>query len=84
MHVISNMGRKKLDKIRISIKLDSELNMLLNDKNLEKSGLINSLLWKYFAMENNYKERQDWDLNPEFQTEQDFQSCAIPDYAILT
>ena len=31
----------------------------------------------------NNLERQDWDLNPEFQKEQDFQSCAIPGYAIL-
>lgn len=42
-----------------------------------------SVMVKIPKLKVNVSERQNWDLNPEFLTEQDFQSCAIPGYAIL-
>lgn len=47
------MGRKRLDKVRVQIKIDNELNQILNNKNIDKSGYINSILWKSLALEIN-------------------------------
>jgi hypothetical protein len=45
------MGRKKLDKVRVQIKIDRELNEILNSLNVEKSSLINQVLWKSLSLE---------------------------------
>ncbi|MDD3264219.1 MAG: hypothetical protein PHT94_04985, partial [Candidatus Nanoarchaeia archaeon] len=45
------VGRKKLNKTRIQIKIDTELKFILDKKRCEKSSLINSLLWKYLGLE---------------------------------
>ena len=51
-------GRKKLNKMPISIKIDKELKTILDKKNIEKSGLINALLWKYFGLETHISHLQ--------------------------
>ena len=47
------MARPNLDKIRINITLDKELNEILEKRNINKSALISSLLWKFLGLENN-------------------------------
>lgn len=47
------MPKKTIDKIRVNISLDIELNSILNKKKLNKSALINSLLYKNLALEQN-------------------------------
>jgi hypothetical protein len=47
------MARPKTNRIPICIKLDVELNEILNRKKVAKSDIINFLLWKYLGMQNN-------------------------------
>jgi hypothetical protein len=49
------MGRKKLDKVRIQIKIDMKINEKLNSLGIEKSGLINQLLLESLFLESEYK-----------------------------
>jgi len=47
------MPKKPIDKTRVNISLDRELNHILNKKNVNKSALINALLYKYLTLEQN-------------------------------
>jgi len=52
------MARPKKNKVRINIKIDTELKQILDRKHIEKSALINQLLWKYIALEKNSLDLQ--------------------------
>lgn len=47
------MPKQTKDKTRINSNFDTYLNDILNNKKLNKSGLINSLLYKYLTLEQN-------------------------------
>ena len=47
------MPKKPIDKTRVNITLDNKLNHILNKKKINKSALINSLLYKYLTLEQN-------------------------------
>ena len=47
------MGRPNRDKIRVNFTIDKELNSILNNRKINKSALINSLLYKYLTLEQN-------------------------------
>lgn len=47
------MARPNQDKIRVNITLDKELNKILEKRNINKSALISSLLWRFLGTENN-------------------------------
>ena len=46
------MGRKQLDKTRMQIKIDIELKSILDKMNINKSALINHLLYKELVLQN--------------------------------
>ena len=47
------MARPNLNKTRVNISIDTQLNDILNKKNLNKSALIESLLYKYLTLAQN-------------------------------
>ena len=47
------MPKLTKNKIRTNITIDKELNQILNKKKINKSVLINSLLYKYITLEQN-------------------------------
>ncbi len=44
-------GRKPLNKVRMNIKIDSELKEILDSKKIDKSAYINQILYKELVLE---------------------------------